>query len=111
MEREPDPDDEALLRRFTDRYLPAAAGTTMALATCLFTNTPDEHFIIDKYPGSDQVLIISACSGHGFKFCSVIGEIAADLTIHAKTAHEIRLFNVARFSSDSQSITRTSKSR
>ena len=100
MERKPGHDDESLLRHFAERYIPDAAGPTMALATCLFTNTPDEHFIIDTYPGSPQVLIISACSGHGFKFCSVIGEIAADLTIRDSTTHDISLFQLARFQRD-----------
>lgn len=97
MNREPEPEDEPLLRDFTRRYFPAAAGETMALKSCIFTNTPDEHFIVDTLPGLPQVIIASPCSGHGFKFCSVIGEILADLAISGATTHDISLFALNRF--------------
>jgi sarcosine oxidase len=79
LAREPGAEDEALLRQFAGRYFPAGAGATIALRTCMFTNTPDEHFILDHHPAHHQVILASPCSGHGYKFCSVIGEILADL--------------------------------
>ena len=79
LAREPDAEDEFLLRAFAERYFPAGAGATMALRACMFTNTPDEHFILDRHPRHPQVILASPCSGHGYKFCSVIGEILADL--------------------------------
>ncbi len=97
MLREPEAADEALLRAFTSRYFPDAAGPTMALKACLFTNTPDEHFIVDRHPTYPQVILASPCSGHGFKFCSVIGEILADLTERGETRHDVRLFRLDRF--------------
>ncbi len=48
----------------------------------MYTNTPDEHFWIDRHPDQPRVLIASPCSGHGFKFSSVIGEVLADLLIN-----------------------------
>ena len=69
------------------------------LTTCIFTNTPDEHFIVDALPDAPQVLVVSPCSGHGYKFCSVIGEIAADLVIDGTTRHDIGLFRLDRFAS------------
>ncbi len=97
VDREPNAIDEGLLRTFAERYFPAGAGPTMALRVCLFTNTPDEHFVIDRLPDHSQVVIASACSGHGFKFCSVVGEILADLTLQGETAHDIGIFRLDRF--------------
>ncbi len=93
------PDDEAALREFVERYLPDGAGPTEMLTTCIFTNTPDEHFIVDALPDAPQVLVLSPCSGHGYKFCSVIGEIAADLVVDGATRHDIGLFRLDRFAS------------
>jgi sarcosine oxidase len=83
------PADEAALRGFAKRCFPAGTGRTLMAKVCMFTNTPDEHFIIDRLPSSPQALVVSACSGHGFKFCSVIGEIVADLVERDATVHEI----------------------
>jgi sarcosine oxidase len=95
--RAPDQADEEILRAFVSRYTPAANGPTLALRTCIFTNSPDEHFIIDTLPGDDRVIVASPCSGHGYKFCSVIGEILADLAIEGSTRHDISLFRLDRF--------------
>jgi sarcosine oxidase len=100
IEREPTSEDEAILRSFTERYFPDAAGPTMALRSCMFTNTPDEHFILDFLPGDDRVIIASPCSGHGFKFASVIGEIIADLVERGATDHDISLFRLDRFAAN-----------
>ena len=89
VRREPDAADEAILRYFLRRYFPAADGPTMALRTCLFTNTPDGHFVIDRHPAFPQVILASPCSGHGYKFCSVIGEILAELASAGRTRHDI----------------------
>jgi sarcosine oxidase len=95
--REPDQQDEDVLREFTRAYFPDADGPVMTLKACMFTNTPDEHFIVDRLPSSDRVTIVSPCSGHGFKFCSVVGEIAADLALDRSTRHDISLFAMERF--------------
>jgi sarcosine oxidase len=97
MSRDVTSADEATLRRAVARYFPDANGAMRRSATCLFTNTPDEHFIIDRAPGDPQVLLVSPCSGHGFKFCSVVGEICADLIEHDHTPHDIGLFRLNRF--------------
>lgn len=91
------PRDEVVLRAFTERYLPDAAGPTEMLATCIFTNTPDEHFVIDRLPDAPQVVVASPCSGHGYKFASVVGEIVADLVSDGATRHDIGLFRLGRF--------------
>ena len=90
MRREVDAEDEALLRDFGSRYFPAGTGDTLALRACMFTNTPDEHFILDHHPEHRQVVLASPCSGHGYKFCSAVGEILADLaTGDGTTRHKI----------------------
>ncbi|PAX09078.1 N-methyl-L-tryptophan oxidase [Sphingomonas lenta] len=94
---EPDAEDEALLRGFAERYFPAGAGETLALRACMFTNTPDEHFIIDRHPEHDNVVLASPCSGHGYKFASVVGEILADLaTGSGQTRHPIDFLRLDR---------------
>ena len=92
-------EDEKLLRNFVEKYFPEGAGPIMAMAPCLFTNTSDEHFILDFHPEYPQVVIGSPCSGHGFKFCSVVGEIMADLVQKGKTSHDISMHRLKRFSS------------
>jgi sarcosine oxidase len=101
FQREANVVDEAPLRAATARYFPAANGPTMALRTCMFTNTPDEHFIVDVLPEYPQVVVASPCSGHGFKFASVIGEILADLTQSGETRHDIDLLRLRRFAEQS----------
>jgi sarcosine oxidase len=103
LEREPRAEDEAVLRELAERYFPEGAGPTMALRGCLFTNTPDEHFVIDRHPVWPQVVLASPCSGHGFKFCSVIGEILADLAERGETGHGIGLFRLGRFGTSRES--------
>jgi len=91
------PEDERVLREAVGRYFPAADGALLQSAGCLFTNTPDEHFVIDRHPDVPEVLLVSACSGHGFKFASVIGEIVADLVERGETRHDTSLFRLNRF--------------
>ncbi len=92
-------EDEAVLRNFVERYFPAAAGPALSLKTCMFTNSPDGHFIIDLHPEYPQVSLASGFSGHGFKFASVIGEIMADLAMFGETAHDLSIFRLNRFDS------------
>ncbi len=95
---EPTRQDEEMLRAFTTRYFPDGSGPTMSLATCMFTNAPDGHFIIDLHPQYPRISFASACSGHGFKFASVVGEMMADLAEHKKNQYHTELFRLERFS-------------
>jgi len=96
-DRECHADDERILRQFAERYFPDGAGPTLSLRWCLFTNTPDEHFVIDTLPNFPQVTFASPCSGHGFKFASVVGEILADLAETGGTKHDIHWLRLERF--------------
>ena len=97
MDREVHAEDEEILRQFASRYFPLGAGQALTLTTCMYTNTPDEHFIIGVLPNNPQVSVAAGFSGHGFKFASVIGEIMADLAQHGETSHDIGLFRLDRF--------------
>jgi len=90
-------EDEAVLRWFGDRYLAGGTGPTMRLETCLYTNTPDERFVLDSHPDHPQVRFAAGFSGHGYKFCPVVGEILADLATDGVTDHEIAPFGLDRF--------------
>ncbi|MDQ4128471.1 MAG: FAD-dependent oxidoreductase, partial [Actinomycetota bacterium] len=102
IDREAHDHDERLLRDFAERYFPDGCGPTMDLQTCMFTNTPDNHFVIDLHPDYPQVSFASPCSGHGYKFASVIGEIMADLAETGITRHDINLFRLERLAQPSR---------
>ena len=80
--------------------LPAAKGRCLRALACLYTSLPDEHFLIDRHPAHPEVLVVSPCSGHGFKFCPVIGEIVADLVSQNRTGYPIGLFKLSRLCSE-----------
>ena len=90
--------DETSMRAVLDPYIPALArGTLVDAVSCKYTLTPDHHFVIDHHPDHPRVVIASPCSGHGYKFAAVVGEIVADLAIDEATRHPIELFAVSRF--------------
>jgi sarcosine oxidase len=98
MDRECHPKDEAVLRSALRRYFPEANGPTMAMKTCMFTNSPDEHFVLDLHPEFPQVSVAAGFSGHGFKFASVVGEIMADFAMMggSKLLDGVSLFEMGR---------------
>jgi sarcosine oxidase len=98
IDRTPNDDDEALLRTFGERYFPDGSGQTLSMKACMFTNTSDEHWVLDTLPNAPQVSVAAGFSGHGFKMASVIGEIMADLTRTGETRHDIALHRLARLS-------------
>lgn len=92
-------DDEAPVRRFLRAHLPAADGPLRRASVCIYTLTPDRHFLIDVHPEYPQVVFAAGFSGHGFKFASVVGEILADLAERGRTDHPIGMFRLARLQS------------
>ncbi len=89
--------DVERVRSFMRRTMPAANGPLREATICLYTNTPDLNFVIDVHPAVPGVAFASACSGHGFKFAPVIGEILADLALDGATSHPIERFRADRF--------------
>lgn len=96
VNRDTGPDDEAAIRPFIEAVLPGAAGPTSMMKTCMFTNTPDEHFIIDRLPGRERVVVGAGFSGHGFKFASVVGEVLAGMASGGERPPEARFLSLAR---------------
>jgi sarcosine oxidase len=88
--------DEGLIRAALAEHLPAANGPLATAKTCLYTMTADGDFVLDRMPGAPQIVVASPCSGHGFKFAPVIGEILADLVVKGETRHDISRFRLAR---------------
>jgi sarcosine oxidase len=97
VDREASEADEQPVREFMTRYMPLANGRRLDSRVCMYTNTPDFHFVLDFHPDDDRVVIASPCSGHGFKFSSVIGSIAADLALVGHTQFEIGFLSLGRF--------------
>ena len=86
----------AEMREEVTRLLPALDGPCVHSATCMYSNTPDQHFVIARHPDSVNVTVACGFSGHGFKFVPVVGEILADLATTGATAHPIDLFDPRR---------------
>jgi sarcosine oxidase len=99
VRRDPAPEDEARVRRLLERFIPAANGRLLEARVCLYTNTPDEHFVIDRHPGAPRVLVASACSGHGFKFAPAVGEAVAALVTEGSGRFDLSPFRLDRFRS------------
>jgi sarcosine oxidase len=97
IRREVDQDEIREARGILERNLPTVNGDLLSATTCMYTNTPDGHFIIDRDPRHPNVILASPCSGHGFKFASVIGEVLADLACDGRTRHPIDMFRLDRF--------------
>jgi sarcosine oxidase len=86
------------LHEFIRQFLPAGTGHTDTSKVCLYSNSPDEHFVIGNMPGfEERVCIAWGFSGHGFKFVPAVGEIMADLAMHGKTALPIGFLSPERF--------------
>ena len=76
--------------------LPTLPGRFLTSATCMYTNTPDENFVVAVHPSVEQVVVACGFSGHGFKFVPVVGEILAYLAVDGATRHPIDLFDPRR---------------
>ena len=89
--------DQTEVRGFLREFLPAVDGSLLHAAVCMYTCTPDLHFVLDRHPAHPQVVLAAGFSGHGFKFASVVGEIMADLVTTGTTPLPIEMFRFGRF--------------
>jgi len=96
VDREPSVRDEERVRAWLRRRMPLADGERRRAQVCMYTNSPDGQFIIDR---EGPVAYASACSGHGFKFASAVGEILADLTISGRSSLDIGFLSSDRLAS------------
>lgn len=99
--RETMPEEETRTRTLLARFWPAANGELLDRIVCIYTNTPDHHFLIDRHPADERVILASPCSGHGFKFAPAIGELLMRLTLEgeevpAASPFRIRWATIAR---------------
>ena len=85
------------IREVARRWLPDLGGEIAEATVCLYTNTPDQHFLIDRHPADGAVLVASPCSGHGFKFAPATGELLADLLLDQPIRVDAAPFRAARF--------------
>jgi sarcosine oxidase len=97
IDREVSEKEIDFIRGYLAGHVPDLAGRCLDARACMYTNTPDEHFVISVHPEHPQVTIACGFSGHGYKFCSVVGEILADLATEGATSHPIDLFSPVRF--------------
>jgi sarcosine oxidase len=99
VQREVGPEEVAATRRLLERYVPALAGAHRASVVCLYTNSADGHFVIDRHPQHPSVVVASPCSGFGFKFASAVGEILAGMLLdEAAGALDLAPFGIGRLS-------------
>lgn len=96
IDRTVHPEEVAAMAEQLASCIPTLPGRYLKSATCMYSNTPDEHFVITRHPAHDQVTVACGFSGHGFKFVPVVGEIVADLALDGTTEHPIELFDPRR---------------
>lgn len=99
IERRVDPAESAAMYRVNLEGRVRGLKSVAAKAiTCLYTVTPDSHFLIDRHPDNERVLVVSPCSGHGFKHSAAIGEAAAQIMSEGKSRIDLSAFALSRFS-------------
>jgi sarcosine oxidase len=96
IRREVSPAEPEQFLEFAAPFVPGL-GAPSATAVCFYTNTPDEHFILDRHPRHDREYLVSACSGHGFKFAPAIGELVADEIGGRAPFTDLTPFRLSRF--------------
>ena len=99
VDRQPGAADVAAIRADVSRYLPGLDPEPVRSAVCTYTNTPDGHFLVDRHPRHDAVILVSPCSGHGFKFASILGDLVADLVADVNVHGMLAPFAARRYSS------------
>jgi len=98
LHREIDGDHDVLpVARALDAWMPGASGSYLAGKACMYSLTPDRHFVIDTDPRDARIVLCGGFSGHGFKFAPVVGEIAAQLAVDGQSSHDIAFLSLRRF--------------
>ena len=97
VNREVEPEYIQRIANWVTKWMPAAAPRATEAAVCLYTNTPDLDFVLDRHPRHPQVVVAGGFSGHGFKFSILVGDIVADLVIDGTTRRRIDRFGISRF--------------
>ena len=95
--RTPDAAYVDFVREFVAERMPDAAGEVSHAEVCLYTETPDRDFIIGLHPECPNLAIAGGFSGHGFKFCGLVGKITSELALNGETRYDISHFRLDRF--------------
>lgn len=90
------PEDLARVEAFRAAHLPTLGPEVRRHEVCLYTMTPDGHFIIDRHPRHENVVFAAGLSGHGFKFAPVLGEVLAGLALDGRTSHPVDFLGLGR---------------
>ena len=101
LDRSLRPADEDDVRAFVRRHVPLADGALLGARVCMYTSTPDEHFVVGVHPVHPRVLVMAGFSGHGFKLAPALGEAIAELATRGASTHDLSLFDPSRFSARS----------
>jgi sarcosine oxidase len=97
LDRTPHESDEPLIRGVLKDFIPSADGPLLSMRICMYTNSPDHHFIIDRHPRHANVIVACGFSGHGFKFASGIGQVLAELALDGKSSLPVEFLGLSRF--------------
>lgn len=97
LNRDINPDDQHQVEHFLQTYLPGVSLQRQKHVACMYTMSPDEHFVVDRHPDYPQVSFVAGLSGHGFKFASVLGEILSQLALDGQTPLPIGFLSSKRF--------------
>ena len=97
VNRETTDEDRDKIFKEIRRFVPDLDGEVLDSAVCMYTNTPDLNFVVDHHPEHENVIVASVCSGHGFKFAPVMGEILADLATEGSSRFDLDMFSAKRF--------------
>lgn len=99
LDRSLRPEDEADVRAYIRRHVPIADGPLLSHAVCMYTNTPDDHFILDRHPRHENVIVAGGFSGHGFKFAPLVGETVTRMLTDERAREKPSLFGIGRLQS------------
>ena len=97
MNRDLDPAEQATVEAFLADHLPSVRPPCLHHSVCMYTLTPDEHFIVDRHPADPRIVFAAGLSGHGFKFTCVLGEALAELALAGRTELSIGFLSAKRF--------------
>jgi glycine/D-amino acid oxidase-like deaminating enzyme len=98
VERNIDMNEQRRVEQFLSDHLPAVSHRVVDHAVCLYTMSPDEHFVVDRHPAHANVVFAAGLSGHGYKFTPVLGRALADLTLDGHTNLPVDFLSLRRFS-------------
>jgi sarcosine oxidase len=96
VNRDIDPNDQRRVEEFFEEYLPDVTRECVAHSVCMYTMTPDQHFIVDRHPSCPQVVFAAGLSGHGFKFTPILGEALVDLALEGRTELPISFLGIRK---------------